>query len=179
MNMVHDVGRSADPADADLLREDAVLAFLPLHKRALGTAVGLVGGALLFLATAFSMVVLGGDAAGLGLLGEYFYGYDVSWSGAFIGFFWGFLTCFVFAWFCTPPNAIDLVNKFQGPSAGHWLGTDQLGRDIFSRTLYGGQISLLVGFVSTAVALLIGITGLGWWWFCLSCIADRGTALVA
>ena len=66
--------------------------------------------------------------------------------------------CFVFAWFCTPPNAIDLENKFAGPSAAHWLGTDQLGRDIFSRTLYGGQISLLVGFVATAVALLIGIT---------------------
>ena len=66
--------------------------------------------------------------------------------------------CFVFAWFCTPPNAIDLVNKFQGASAKHWLGTDQLGRDIFSRTLYGGQISLLVGFVSTAVAVIIGVT---------------------
>ncbi len=65
--------------------------------------------------------------------------------------------CFVFAWFCTPPNAIDLDNKFAGPSAKHWLGTDQLGRDIFSRTLYGGQISLLVGFVATAVALTIGI----------------------
>jgi oligopeptide transport system permease protein len=65
--------------------------------------------------------------------------------------------CFVFAWFCTPPNEIDLENKFAGPSAKHWLGTDQLGRDIFSRTLYGGQISLLVGFVATGVALTIGI----------------------
>ncbi len=65
--------------------------------------------------------------------------------------------CFGFAWFCTPPNAIDLANKFSGPSAKHWLGTDQLGRDIFSRTLYGGQISLLVGFIATAVAVTIGI----------------------
>jgi oligopeptide transport system permease protein len=65
--------------------------------------------------------------------------------------------CFGVAWFCTPPNAIDLENKFAGPTANHWLGTDQLGRDIFSRTLYGGQISLLVGFVATAVALTIGI----------------------
>ncbi|MDH3732614.1 MAG: hypothetical protein OEU54_03735 [Gemmatimonadota bacterium] len=78
---------------------EAMLAFLPIHKRALGVAVGLVGGTLLFAATVFALVVLGGDPTGLRLVGEYFYGYEVSWPGAFIGFFWAFVASFVFAWF--------------------------------------------------------------------------------
>lgn len=43
------------------------------------------------------------------------------------------------------------------PSAEHWLGTDTLGRDLLTRIMYGGQISLMVGFVATAVSLLIGV----------------------
>jgi len=45
-----------------------------------------------------------------------------------------------------------------GPSSSYWLGTDTLGRDQFSRILYGARVSLLVGFVATAVALLIGVS---------------------
>jgi len=45
-----------------------------------------------------------------------------------------------------------------GPSSTYWLGTDTLGRDQFSRILYGARVSLLVGFVATAVALLIGVS---------------------
>lgn len=44
------------------------------------------------------------------------------------------------------------------PSAKHWLGTDSHGRDIFTRLMYGGRISLLIGFVVVAIKLLIGIT---------------------
>ena len=46
----------------------------------------------------------------------------------------------------------------QPPSAGHWLGTDALGRDLLARILYGGEISLGVGLVATFVALVIGVT---------------------
>lgn len=44
------------------------------------------------------------------------------------------------------------------PSAAHWLGTDVFGRDLLTQIMYGGRISLAVGFVATAVALLIGVT---------------------
>jgi oligopeptide transport system permease protein len=44
------------------------------------------------------------------------------------------------------------------PSAAHWLGTDNFGRDMLTRILYGGRVSLMVGFIATAVALLIGVT---------------------
>ncbi|MCB1854044.1 MAG: ABC transporter permease [Pseudomonadales bacterium] len=44
------------------------------------------------------------------------------------------------------------------PSAAHWLGTDIFGRDLLTQIMYGGRISLAVGFVATSVALLIGVT---------------------
>ena len=44
------------------------------------------------------------------------------------------------------------------PSAAHWLGTDIFGRDLLTQILYGGQISLAVGFIATGVALVIGVT---------------------
>ena len=51
----------------------------------------------------------------------------------------------------------DLANNFQKPSFSHWFGTDDLGRDLFVRTLEGGRISLAVGFLATAVSLVIGV----------------------
>ena len=61
------------------------------------------------------------------------------------------------AWFCKDPNKVNLVNKFAAPSEEHWFGTDALGRDLFARILYGGQVSILVGLIATAVSVAIGI----------------------
>lgn len=55
------------------------------------------------------------------------------------------------------PNATDLQAKLQPPSSQHWLGTDNLGRDVLSRILHGSYISLTVGFVAVAVSLCIGV----------------------
>jgi oligopeptide transport system permease protein len=55
-------------------------------------------------------------------------------------------------------QAQDLELGASGPSAAHWLGTDIFGRDLMTQIMYGGRISLAVGFVATAVALLIGVT---------------------
>lgn len=50
----------------------------------------------------------------------------------------------------------DLAHAFEHPSLRHFLGTDEFGRDIFSRILYGARMSLLVGFVSVGIAVVIG-----------------------
>ena len=55
------------------------------------------------------------------------------------------------------PEASNLPEKFSAPSAIHWLGTDALGRDLFTRILYGGRISLAVGGIAVAISLLIGV----------------------
>ena len=52
----------------------------------------------------------------------------------------------------------DLELGATPPSAAHWLGTDIFGRDLLTQVMYGGRISLAVGFIATAVALLIGVT---------------------
>ncbi len=64
-------------------------------------------------------------------------------------------------------DSVDLMNRFAGPSAAHLLGTDELGRDLLVRLLYGGRVSLLVGLtaamasavIGTAVGLLAGYYG--------------------
>jgi peptide/nickel transport system permease protein len=55
------------------------------------------------------------------------------------------------------PEAISVSAKLAPPSWAHQLGTDHLGRDVFSRMLYGARISLLVGFVAVGLSMLIGI----------------------
>ena len=54
------------------------------------------------------------------------------------------------------PNAINVSEKMQGISARHWFGTDEYGRDYFTRALYGGRISLAVGFCSMIMTVIIG-----------------------
>ena len=59
-------------------------------------------------------------------------------------------------WF-KDPNSQSLPNQFLPPSSKNLLGTDQMGRDLFSRILYGGQVSLLVGLLATIISMFIGI----------------------
>ncbi len=56
------------------------------------------------------------------------------------------------------PDALDMTARLNGPSAEHWFGTDDLGRDYLTRVLYGGRISLLVGVVAMLISTVIGVT---------------------
>lgn len=51
---------------------------------------------------------------------------------------------------------MNVADRLQGPSAAHWLGTDEAGRDIFARIIHGARTSLWIGFISTAFSLLLG-----------------------
>ena len=66
----------------------------------------------------------------------------------------------IFAPFLTQygPNVISIDEALLAPSAGHLFGTDQLGRDLFSRMLFGARVSLLVGVVSVGISVLVGLS---------------------
>jgi peptide/nickel transport system permease protein len=66
--------------------------------------------------------------------------------------------CAIFAEVIAPYSPIkqDLVHMFETPSAEHWLGTDEFGRDILSRLIYGARVSLQVGFIAVGIALVTG-----------------------
>lgn len=80
-----------------------------------------------------------------------------------------FIICLVLAVFFTlfsvcagkfapyDPLETDYANMLAAPSSGHLFGTDQLGRDLFSRILYGGQTSLLIAYLVTAIISVLGI----------------------
>jgi len=70
-----------------------------------------------------------------------------------------FAACAVFAPLLAPydPAEIHLPARLMSPSSGHWFGTDELGRDILSRTIYGARISMLVGISVVAASLTIGL----------------------
>jgi ABC-type dipeptide/oligopeptide/nickel transport system permease subunit len=76
-------------------------------------------------------------------------------GGAIIGFI---LACAILAPFITPysPYELDVTMMLQGPSAAHLLGTDELGRDTLSRTIYAAQISMQVAFIAATVGLVFG-----------------------
>jgi len=77
------------------------------------------------------------------------------------------------------PTAMDTSLRFQPPDRHHLLGTDQFGRDLFTRILFGGRVSLTVGIISVGLAAVLGtIVGLtsgyygGWWDLGVSRIMD-------
>jgi peptide/nickel transport system permease protein len=55
-------------------------------------------------------------------------------------------------------DALDLANRRAAPSTAHWFGTDELGRDLLTRVLFGARISLAIGLVSAAVSVAIGVS---------------------
>ena len=56
-----------------------------------------------------------------------------------------------------PPNKQDLYHVLKGPSAEHWLGTDNVGRDLLSRIIYGSRVSLMVGLFATLISATAGV----------------------
>jgi hypothetical protein len=83
----------------DVLPSAIALAFAPLHKRAFGIAIGLAVGLTVLLVTAAYLLRHPEHGVGLELLAQYFKGYSVSWPGALVGFFWGFVVGYVGGWF--------------------------------------------------------------------------------
>ena len=55
------------------------------------------------------------------------------------------------------PDALDLSNRRAAPSLAHWFGTDDLGRDTFSRAIFGGRVSIAIGVLSAIVAASVGV----------------------
>jgi peptide/nickel transport system permease protein len=56
------------------------------------------------------------------------------------------------------PTAINMSERLVGPSSGHWFGTDGFGRDVYTRTVYGGRVSLLVGLTVALITITAGAT---------------------
>lgn len=55
------------------------------------------------------------------------------------------------------PNLGDVTRKFLAPSAQHWFGTDELGRDVFSRVLYGSRVSITCGLITVLISFAVGV----------------------
>ena len=74
-----------------------------------------------------------------------------------------FTVCAVFAPWLAPqdPAQLDLAGRLMGPSWAHWFGTDELGRDILSRTLFGARISLIVAVSVVGLSLAVGLVAGG------------------
>src|SRR5580692_12809942 len=74
-----------------------------------------------------------------------------------------FLVCAAFAPWLAPqdPAQLDLTGRLAGPSWAHWFGTDELGRDILSRTLFGARISLVVAVSVVGLSLIVGLVAGG------------------
>lgn len=68
------------------------------------------------------------------------------------------LICAIFAPWIAPfsPYDLDYMAMLQGPGATHWLGTDEIGRDILSRIIYGARISMQVAFIAAGIGLVFG-----------------------
>lgn len=110
-----------------------------------------------------------------------------------LGAFGGFVVLLMLAMAVAPslfathdpnPSPPPILERLQGPSAEHWFGTDQLGRDLYSRIIYGARTSIVIGFmvifVSATLAALVGtVSGYfgGWFDMIAQRVVDIGIAL--
>lgn len=82
--------------------------------------------------------------------------YGLAWAGAAIVLAW-ILVAVLAPWIAPySPDAQDIAHRLATPSAAHWLGTDILGRDVFSRLLHGARVSLFAGFSVVILGASIG-----------------------
>jgi peptide/nickel transport system permease protein len=96
--------------------------------------------------------------------------YGPAWAGGVIVVAW-ILIALLAPWISPyAPDAVDVTIRLRPPSWAHWMGTDTLGRDVFSRLLHGARLSLLAGFsvvlLGAALGTAIGIIAAwarGWW----------------
>jgi peptide/nickel transport system permease protein len=82
--------------------------------------------------------------------------YGLASLGAAVILVWGLVALLAPVIAPDPPAVVDVANRLKPPSDLHWLGTDVLGRDVFSRLLYGARTSLTVGFTVVLLASLFG-----------------------
>src|SRR5689334_2475650 len=82
--------------------------------------------------------------------------YGLASLGAAVILVWGSVALLAPVIAPDPPAVVDVANRLKPPSDLHWLGTDVLGRDVFSRLLYGARTSLAVGFTVVLLASLFG-----------------------
>lgn len=84
--------------------------------------------------------------------------YGVAWAGGGIVIAW-VLVALLAPWIAPyPPDLVDVTIRLQPPSPAHWMGTDTLGRDVFSRLLHGARLSLTAGFTVVILGAAIGTT---------------------
>jgi peptide/nickel transport system permease protein len=84
--------------------------------------------------------------------------YGPAWAGGALVIGW-VIVALIAPWITPyPPDAVHVTQRLLPPSAVHWLGTDVLGRDVFSRLLYGSRLSLLAGFSVVLLGAAIGTT---------------------
>ena len=77
-------------------------------------------------------------------------------AGAVITLLLGAIALASLLWTPSPVAAMNMAARLQGPSAAHWLGTDQFGRDVLSMLMAGSRVSFAVGFVAVGIGLTVG-----------------------
>ena len=97
------------------------------------------------------------ETSGLRAFGRRFMRARLAWVGLLIIVAFALMAIFAPSLAPYDPNKQSLTQLLQPPNAQHWLGTDELGRDILSRILYGARVSLSVGIISVGIALVIGV----------------------